>query len=63
MSGMKAKLIRDEPGVCPACGDKTVTEVYASECKPCRAVKYLLFRDAFNWPLDAEEMKQLGFIP
>jgi hypothetical protein len=60
MSDLKAKLVRDEPGICPACGEKTVTEVYAGECKPCRAIKFLEFRAAMNWPLDDLARRNLG---
>lgn len=60
MSGMKVKLVRDTPGICPACKEKTVVEVYASECRPCRAIKFLTFRHVMNWPLDDLAKRNLG---
>lgn len=65
---IKAKLVRDVPGDCPNCIEKgiepvgKVHEVYANFCKACRAVLYLEFRYAMNWPLDAEEMRRLGYV-
>jgi hypothetical protein len=60
MSDLQAKVIRDKPATCAECGDKTVTEVYASECKPCRAVKFLQFRFVMNWPLDDLARRMMG---
>lgn len=61
MAGMKVILIRERPEPCPECGADVFT-VYARECAPCRAIKYLNFRYAMAWPLDDLAKRNMGLI-
>lgn len=63
MGALNAKIIEDEPKVCNQCGEKTVWTVYAANCQPCRALNYIMFRHAMDWPLDDEDKRALGLVP